>query len=387
MRYFPRFVRTGMLLGSVGLLTACEDFKGIKSLSDLGRRIDPVPGDVNRPKETSNRPAADSRGIIAYPTYKVIVARRGDSLADIAARCGAISAAELAKHNGLSVDYRPRDGELLALPKGACEAQPASIEDIASSAIDEAPNTPAVVPGTTNDGPEPVRHIVEDGETAYSIARLYGVSVTALASWNGLDNNLSVREGQQLLIPVATESTASNTRQAEPEAAAPAPVIATAAPGSEAPAPLPPSASEPLPEPVPAVAETRAETDPKPQQTASASRKLLKPVNGTVLRPFSNKPGGNEGIDFKADAGAAVKAAEDGTVALISKSVSDTTIVLIRHADNLYTVYSNVDAASVGKGDKVKRGQTIGKVGPGSPAYVHFEVRRGTEAVDPMPYL
>ena len=41
---------------------------------------------------------------------------------------------------------------------------------------------------------DPVRHRVEAGETAYSIARLYGVSVTALASWNGLGPDLAVRD-------------------------------------------------------------------------------------------------------------------------------------------------------------------------------------------------
>jgi len=41
----------------------------------------------------------------------------------------------------------------------------------------------------------------------------------------------------------------------------------------------------------------------------------------------------------------------------------------------------------VAKGDKVKRGQTIAVVRAGSPSFLHFEVRNGIDAVDPMPYL
>ena len=58
---------------------------------------------------------------------------------------------------------------------------------------------------------DPVRHRVEAGETAYSIARLYGVSVTALASWNGLGPDLAVRENQELLIPIVSDANRIST--------------------------------------------------------------------------------------------------------------------------------------------------------------------------------
>jgi murein DD-endopeptidase MepM/ murein hydrolase activator NlpD len=120
---------------------------------------------------------------------------------------------------------------------------------------------------------------------------------------------------------------------------------------------------------------------------AGASGKLLRPVSGKVLRGYSKKKGGNEGLDIAAASGTPVKAAEGGEVALISKSGSQNTIVLLRHPDNLYTVYSNVSDVTVKKGQKVKRGQSIAKVASGDPSFVHFEIRRGTESVDPVPYL
>ena len=111
------------------------------------------------------------------------------------------------------------------------------------------------------------------------------------------------------------------------------------------------------------------------------------PVDGDILKPYSGKSGGNEGIDIAALPGTTVKAAQDGEVALISKSVGSSTIVLLRHPDNIYTVYSNVVNVTLKKGEKVRRGQPVGKVADGSPSYLHFEVRRGTESVDPAPFL
>jgi murein DD-endopeptidase MepM/ murein hydrolase activator NlpD len=62
-------------------------------------------------------------------------------------------------------------------------------------------------------------------------------------------------------------------------------------------------------------------------------------------------------------------------------------ILVVRHADNILTIYTNIDNIKVAKGDKVKRGQSIAAVRAETPAFLHFEVRNGADAVDPMPYL
>ena len=76
-----------------------------------------------------------------------------------------------------------------------------------------------------------------------------------------------------------------------------------------------------------------------------------------------------------------------GTVAAITKNTEGVPIVVIRHADNLLTVYGGIDGVTVAKGATVKRGQSIAKVRTGNPAFVHFEVRQGFDSVDPMKYL
>ena len=62
-------------------------------------------------------------------------------------------------------------------------------------------------------------------------------------------------------------------------------------------------------------------------------------------------------------------------------------IVVVRHPDNLLTVYANVSGITVKKGASIKRGQKLAQLRDGDNAYVHFEVRNGFESVDPMPYL
>ena len=63
-------------------------------------------------------------------------------------------------------------------------------------------------------------------------------------------------------------------------------------------------------------------------------------------------------------------------------------IIVIRHENNILTVYANVDDVKVTKGDKVQRNQTIASLSSiDNDAYVHFEVRDGFDSVDPAPYL
>ena len=109
------------------------------------------------------------------------------------------------------------------------------------------------------------------------------------------------------------------------------------------------------------------------------------PADGRIIRGFSAKK--NTGIDIGAVAGSPVMAAANGTVAAITKDTADVPILVVRHADNILTIYANIDGIKVAKGDKVKRGQSIAVVRAENPAFLHFEVRNGADAVDPLPYL
>jgi murein DD-endopeptidase MepM/ murein hydrolase activator NlpD len=99
----------------------------------------------------------------------------------------------------------------------------------------------------------------------------------------------------------------------------------------------------------------------------------------------------NDGINIAAPAGAPVMAAADGTVAYAGNQLRGFgNLVLIRHANGLITAYAHNQSLLVQKGDKVKRGATIARVGStGNVAkpQLHFEIRKGEEPVDPMKYL
>ncbi|MGV8954388.1 MAG: LysM peptidoglycan-binding domain-containing protein, partial [Cypionkella sp.] len=194
------------------------------------------------------RPQADARGVISYPTYQVALAQRGDTVTTLAGRVG-IAPDQLASYNALRPADPLREGEVLALPArvAATDIQTGGgidVTSIATTALDRVDNTPRVIGGGTTATAvsvkpqtlraEPVRHQVKRGETAFTIARLYGVPVRSLADWNSLGTDLEVREGQYLIIP---------TSSAPPPKA----VADATAPGVGSPTPLPPSAKTPLP--------------------------------------------------------------------------------------------------------------------------------------------
>ncbi|MBY6119379.1 peptidoglycan DD-metalloendopeptidase family protein [Mameliella alba] len=377
-------------LALVALLSACSDGLDFDLRGGIGGGVDTTDAAL---KATTARPEPDDRGIISYPSYQVAVAQRGDTLADVAARIG-LPADELGRYNGIRPNDPLRRGEIIALPRRVAEPSPATgatttgpirppssvdVTTLASNAIDGAPDTSrrSADPQT---GVEPVRHKVARGETAFTIARLYNVSPRALSEWNGLDRDFAIREGQYLLIPVA--------KPTQPRSSAPA----TTPPGSGSPTPVPPSAAAPLPAETPKPRGT-ADPTPKPeepvadigQNKAKAKGSMTMPVSGSIIREYN--PGSNPGIDISASPGTPVSAAAAGSVISVSKKTNGSSFIIVRHPDNVNTVYLNVADISVNVGDSVSRGQQIARVAPGEVGFLHFEVRQGLDSADPMSYL
>ena len=380
--------QAAMVLCTTVALTGCSEF-------DLDLR-----GFVNETFSTSEaarsavptRPDPDNRGVISYPNYQVAVAMRGDTLADVANRIG-LPVADLAAFNGIAPDASLRKGEVIALPTRVAEPSPAtgspitgpirpSTVDVTTLAGDAIANAPDTTPEVTTSalappvqsGQEPIRHQVERGETAFSVSRLYRVSVRDLAEWNGLGPDFALREGQYLLIPVATQAPPPQEEE-------------VTLPGTGSVTPEPPSAKKPLPE----VEEETPAEDTKPvvdigeTTTLPAQNAMAFPVTGKIIRDYEK--GKNEGIDIQADAGANVLAADDGTVAAITESAEGVPIIVLRHPSNLLTVYANVASLKVKKGDTVKKGAPIARLRRAPDNFVHFEIRDGFDAVDPQKYL
>ena len=149
-------------------LTACggfdPDFRGSANQFDTSEAVN---------ASVAPTPVPDSRGVISYPDYQVAIAQQGDTVDTIAARLG-LSASELASYNALPQGVVLRQGAVVALPRRVGEPGSGAIlsdgsvdvATIAGSAIDRADGAPGLPAGD-----QPVRHQVQPGETAFSIAR------------------------------------------------------------------------------------------------------------------------------------------------------------------------------------------------------------------------
>lgn len=345
---------------------------------------------------TAAKPTPNAQGIISYPNYQMAVARKGDTIGTVSTRVG-LPVAELARYNGMPEDISLREGELIALPRrigseattsGTTQSgtiatgERIDVTSLANEALattettTTSQTTTQMTRATASDpveGMEPVRHQVSRGETAYSIARKYGISVRALSDWNGLGTDLSVEEGRYLLIPVKATETKVEA-QAEPK------------PGQGSEAPEPPSAATPLPDPS-AVAPIAEPTKPAVDlsQTQTSSAEMVKPVSGAIIRDYDKNK--SKFVLFAASAGTPVKAAKAGTVKLVSTNADGVKIMVVDHGGGLQTAYSFIDSLSVKKGDTVTKGQVVAKVTANEFNALQFMVFKGTQTVDPSPYL
>lgn len=137
---------------------------------------------------------------------------------------------------------------------------------------------------------------------------------------------------------------------------------------------------------------TRAEFDSRraEQFKKVGLRWPLKKVR--VTSPFGQRGSDfHEGVDLQAKAGTSVFAAHPGTVLYAGSRIRGYgRMVIVRHTTGLSTVYAHNSRVLVKAGQKIRRGQRIavsGNTGHTSGPHLHFEVRDGTNAVDPVRVL
>jgi len=126
---------------------------------------------------------------------------------------------------------------------------------------------------------------------------------------------------------------------------------------------------------------------------APAATKFIWPVKGRLVTGFGPAGKGlhNDGINIAAPLGTQVRAVDNGVVAYAGSELKGFgNLLLIKHANGITTAYAHNQKLLVTKGDVVKQGQvvaTVGKTGNVDSPQLHFEVRVGTQAVDPEEYL
>ena len=135
--------------------------------------------------------------------------------------------------------------------------------------------------------------------------------------------------------------------------------------------------------------------------TGASDGFLSYPVAGSVTSPFGYRThpiygywGLHDGTDFGAGCGTPMKAVADGTVisAYYSSVYGNRLYVNLGKVNghNLVANYNHATSYTVGVGDRVTRGQTVGYVGStgwSTGCHLHFTVLRDGDPVDPMGYM
>ena len=111
---------------------------------------------------------------------------------------------------------------------------------------------------------------------------------------------------------------------------------------------------------------------------------------GRQLVPQYNTYIYKNGIEIQAPTGAEVRAVEGAEVAFANWFKGLGLVAILRHGGDLYSVYAHLANLKVKVGDRVSRGQviaTVGDTGAPSGPTLYFELRKGSEAQDPLKWL
>ena len=188
-----------------------------------------------------------------------------------------------------------------------------------------------------NKKPEGIYHKVVKGQTLWRIAKVYGVPVEDIIKSNNIPNVAAIETDQLVFIPGAREAKADMPR--------------------------PP--------------------DEKSQEFAW-------PIKGKIIAYFNDRRGesANRGLDIEANEGDAVRACREGTVILADYMAGYGQTLIIDHGDGFMTVYAQNRHLLSKAGDHVYKGDPVAQAGrTGKKSFVHFELRKGETAVNPLYYL
>ncbi len=190
-----------------------------------------------------------------------------------------------------------------------------------------------------------VYHRIERGQTAYRIAKTYGIETNELLEANRISDPTTLQPGQMLWIPGATGTKT-------------VPSVRKGGHGS----------------------------------SRILGKKFVMPVRGTVSSGYGLRNGRmHEGIDILAPEGTPVRAAGYGIVVYADDELHGYgNAIILDHGDGVTTLYGHLQRIRVRSGDAVAAGSVIGTVGDTGNAtttHLHFELRVRGEEVDPSNYL
>jgi lipoprotein NlpD len=254
---------------------------------------------------------------------------------------------------------------------GCATRSPAPVVDRSArtQAARAATSAPQAKPKAAPDG----FYTVKPGDTLYSIALDHGADYRDVAQWNSLDDPTKLSVGQLLRVKPPEERTVSIGQ----------------------PRILGRIEARPI-ESAPQQGQGEGSTKTQPQalrlpysrEAADQALPFIWPVKGKILAAFSEPR--QKGIDIEGRIGDPVVAAAAGRVTYIGTGIPGLgKLVVIKHDNGFITVYAHNKDIIVKEQQNVARGQKIAEVGAsdsGRPK-LHFQIRKGSAAVDPQLYL
>lgn len=216
-------------------------------------------------------------------------------------------------------------------------------------------------------------HIVKEGDTLYSISRNYNIDVFSISKVNKITNINQINKGQKIIIPATSlkyskkninknlnslnKKVTKNKKKINIEK------------------------------------NTKGIFQEKKKLNISRDLKFIWPIKGKVISKFGSQSPGffNDGINIVSSKGMDVKASDDGKIIYTGNEIPGYgNLILIKHSKNWITAYAHLDEIFFKKDSSVKKGESIGSVGNSGNVknpQLHFEIRKGKEAVDPLQYL
>jgi len=199
-------------------------------------------------------------------------------------------------------------------------------------------------------------HTVKKGDSLFKIGKQFGVSYRSLAKRNHLRYPYTIFVGQKIYLSSSSRfQNTSSTHHKKTQ-------------------------------------HVQNKQSSKKTYKKSLSIHLRWPVHGRISSPFGRRGSRmHDGIDIAVKNGTPVHAAAAGTVVHAGERLSSYgKLIIIRHRSQLFTAYAHNQKLLVKVGDVVQTGQVIsqsGHSGHSTGPHLHFEVRIGTNPVNPMLYL
>ena len=402
-------------------LSTLDDGKTLKHHDDE-EEDDSEEAGITNAEANSSQPVLSEEG----PGWREHTVKKGETLSEIAADYGNITAQDIVRANELMDSAQIRENQILLIPSTPEKTEdtldevhrrqmivkannekfePLKVKEYTVTAGDSLwsishkmdidsdtirgsnhfRTSSALRPGVKLRIPnqEGIFYTLKDGETVEEVAKRYRVSMTKIRLVNEGVNTAKLKADDEIFLPGAKPEAIRDTK--------PAPKLAN------------------TPKPEPKKAEITKKPQPAPVKTVSKPEKTQRgevavrrsgfrwPVMGRINSPFgwrthpvTRRRDFHTGIDIKASRNDPIKAAGSGHVVYSGWMGGYGKVLVIEHSNGQSTLYAHCSTLLAGKGASVSSGQLVAKIGTtgrSTGPHLHFEVRNGSSPVNPIKYL